>query len=324
VRRVIESLTAIALAAALGCSGTDMPETGDAPELSVSITPDSAGLGDPVRLRIEAILPAGAIATFPGNGDSIGAWKVLHAPAAEEAGRGEMRRWVREITVAAFRLGWCGPDSIRLFVQLADGDSLRLACEAPGLLIGGELAGAAAIDPASARDIRDVVSTRAPRWPWIAFGAVLLLAVAFFLIRWRRSRRRVGDELVAQKHLSPAEEFEAAIAKLLASGMLEDGRYREFYYGVSGAVRLYLERLHGLPLLESSSGEVARLLTPKLGDETERSALHGWLHEGDLVKYARMERLQAEALQYLERSRSLVDLLAGSVVPEGVQEGGEA
>ena len=65
------------------------------------------------------------------------------------------------------------------------------------------------------------------------------------------------------------------------------------------------------------------MLTPKLEDETERSALHVWLREGDLVKYARMERLQAEALQYLERSRQLVDLLAGSTVSEGVQEGVE-
>jgi hypothetical protein len=270
---------------------------------------------------MEAVLPAGAAVTFPGDADSIGAWQILNAPAAKETGSGAMRRWIREVTITAFRLGWCGPDSIRLFARLADGDSLHLACEAPGLLIGGELADSAAIDPANARDIRDVVSTRAPRWPWIAAVVALLLAAAFFVIRRLRARKRAGGEPVAGKRPSPEEEFEAAIARLLASGMLEQGLYREFYYGVSSAVRLYLERVHGLPLLESSSGEVARLLTPKLTGEAECSALQGWLREGDLVKYARMERLQAEALQYLERSRSLVDLLAGSAAPGTVEEG---
>jgi hypothetical protein len=54
--------------------------------------------------------------------------------------------------------------------------------------------------------------------------------------------------------------------------------------------------------------------------------LRDWLAEGDLVKYARMERLQAEARNYLERSRDLVRQLARgtAVSSEAPSTGGAA
>jgi len=318
VRRVVDALLVIGLFIAAGCSCDGPAVEMDRPHLSASLEPDSAGLGDPVRLRIEAVIPAGAVPEFPGEGDSIGAWKILNAGVIDEQGNGPWRRSVREITVTGFRLGWIGPDSLRLSVVTAEGESLRLACEAPGLRIGGELVDSANIDPASVRDIRDVVSTGAPRWPWYAAGAALIIAALLFLNRMLRAKKRRILHETDEVGPSPEEEFETAIARLLSEELLERGLYREFYYGVSSAVRLYLERIHRLPLLESTSVEVLDLLRPRIRIESEREALDEWLREGDLVKYARMERLQAEAVHYLERSRELVKLLARSPAGEKV------
>ena len=91
MRRVVEGLWLFALVAAVGCSGNGTVGGNRRPVLTATVAPDSAGLGDPVRLRLEAILPAGAVVAFPGDSDSIGAWKILRAPASEERGRGPWR-----------------------------------------------------------------------------------------------------------------------------------------------------------------------------------------------------------------------------------------
>ncbi len=274
------------------------------------LDPDSAGLGDPVRLTIEVDLPAGSRPVLPGDGDSLGAWKILRAGPVRRVRGDGWERTTREITVAGYRLGRIGPDTLWVGGTGAKGDSLRLAYAPRRLDVRGQLAAGEAADPSKLKDIRDVVSTGPPRWPWFAAGAAALIAAALLAARRIRSRRRAAAASIEPPGPSAEEEFEAAIARLLADGLLEGGLYREFYYGVSRAVRLYLERTQDLPLLESTSMEVMDLLSPRIEGAGERAALGEWLAEGDLVKYARMERLQAEALSYLERSRGLVRLLA--------------
>jgi hypothetical protein len=303
----------------LGCAGLMLSACGkskipveSASMLHASLEPDSAGLGDPVTLTITAVLPANAKPLLPGDGDSLGAWKVLRRGPLRSTQAGDWVRHEREITVAAYRLGAVGPDTLFARGVRAAGDTLRLAYAPPRLQVKGVLPEGAAIDPSSARDIRDVVSTGPVVWPWIVgAGAIVLAALLFLWRRLRARRKRILEETIPAGP-TPEEEFERAIELLLASGLLEQGFYREFYYRVSGAVRLYLERVHGLPLLESTSSEVDFLLGPRIGGSVERAALRDWLTEGDLVKYARMERLQAEARNYLDRSLNLVRLLASS------------
>jgi hypothetical protein len=326
VRRGTRISILLALVLAGGCRPDSKP-LGDGVGLRAAIAPDSAGLGDRVVLRIEAVLPKGARPQLPGDADSLGGWRKLGAGEVVRSASGANERWTREVTVAAYRLGAVGPESLRVRGVDARGESLRLACPAPRLTIGGSIAAGEPVDPSRARDIRGVVSTGMPLWPWFAGGALLLAACGFLGARLldRRRRRRAAEAPVISGP-TPEEEFERAIALLLASGILEQGLYREFYYEVSGAVRLYLERVHGLPLLESTSTEVMDWIGGRLSSANERAALRDWLAEGDLVKYARMERLQAEARNYLERSRDLVRQLARgtAVSSEASSTGGAA
>jgi hypothetical protein len=306
--RLLIAMAGAGLALA-GC-GKDAAPVRPGNSLRASLSADSAGLGDAVLLKISTVLPATARAVLPGEGDSLGGWKVLRRGPVETKRDGDWARTEREITIAAYRLGPVGPDTLVAWGVGAAGDSVRLAYAPSQLQITGKIKAGQPVDPASARDIRDVVSTGPPRWPWFVGGAVIMIAGLFALVRFLRARRRRSEGEFVPSGPTPEEEFERAIARLLASGMLEQGLYREFYYGVSSAVRLYLERVHGLPLLESTSSEVLTLLGPTIPDGPERDALSDWLGEGDLVKYARMERLQAEARNYLDRSLRLVRLLA--------------
>ncbi len=296
--------------ALLAACGRSTPPVEPRSSLVAVLSPDSAGLGDPVLLRITATLPAGAKAILPGEGDSLGAWKILRRGAIQSRRTGDWIRYERELTVAAYQLGEVGPDTLTARGVLAGGDSLRLRYAPRRLSVKGKLAAGEPVDASGARDIRDVVSTGPPLWPWILLGAALLAGALVFgwrRLRRRRTRSRQRPRFPARQ---PRKSSSEAIERLLASGLLEQGLYREFYYRVSSAVRLYLERVHELPLLESTSSEVLSLLRARIPGDLERDALRDWLAEGDLVKYARMERLQAEARNYLDRSLKLVRLLA--------------
>ncbi|MBD3162409.1 MAG: hypothetical protein GF346_08690, partial [Candidatus Eisenbacteria bacterium] len=307
MRRVAEAVSAIAALLVLAGGCGERSEIPEGASLRAELEADSAGLGDPVRLKMEAVLPEGFVPAFPGDADSIGAWAVLEAGLPREEGSGEWRRWVRETRITGLSLGWIGPESLRVVAAGAGGDTIRLAAAAPSLHVGGEIPQDAPPDPESARDIRDVVRTGPIVWPYWVAGAILLLVGFVWLIRFLRARRREEPAPAARPEppIDPEREFEEAIRRLLAARHLEEGRVREYYYGISEAVRRYLGRVHGMPLRESSSGEVMRRLGPRIPEETDRDALVAWLREGDLVKYARLDRLQEEARAYLERSRNL-------------------
>jgi hypothetical protein len=307
----------------LGCGGKGEEKlfVADHPAAQATLSADSAGLGDPVRLRVEAIVPKGARVAIEMAGDSIQGWRVLHAEPAVQKEEGRFDHWSRDLTVASYRLGAIGPDTLRVRAVTAQGESLRLAYAPRVLHVGGMLKPGDPADPSKARDIRDVLTTGAPIWPRIVAAAVAVLSGIWLFVRRIRRRKGLIPEAELPPRPSPEEEFEAAIASLLAEGLLERGLYREFYYGVSSAVRLYLERKSGLPLLESTSAEVISLLDRGITGEFERVALRDWLSEGDLVKYARMERLQGEANRYLIRSRDLVKTLSKSWEPRSPEPG---
>jgi hypothetical protein len=303
----------VLLLTASGCrkGGTDFRS--DRPTARATLSADSAGLGDPVVLRLEAIVPRGARVSLVSPGDSLAGWRILRAEPPRQDARGGWDHWKQALTIAAYHLGETGPDTLRIVAKGARGDSLMLAYAPSPLRIGGVLKPGEPTDPSKVRDIRDVMSTGMPLWPWVVAAAVFLAAGIWFAIaRIRARRRRIPAEAEPPPGPTPEEEFEAAIEALLAEGLLERGLYREFYYGVSRAVRLYLERKSGLPLLESTSAEVFTLLEPMTRGDFERIALKDWLSEGDLVKYARMDRLQAESNRYLLKSRELVRTFARS------------
>lgn len=325
MRRVAEALRVgglVFLLASCGRGGKEpSPLAADHLALRATLATDSAGLGDPVRLSVEAIVPAGSRVAIETPGDSIGGWRILGARPPTQKRVGGFDRWRRDLRIASYRLGDVGPDTLRVRAVTSRGESLRLAYAPRALRVGGVLQAGERTDVSKARDIRDVLPTGTPVWPWVIAALAAVGAAAWFAVRRLRARRRAAPEAAVPSGPSPEEEFDAAIAELLAKGLLERGMVREFYYGVSGAVRLYLERKSGLPLLESTSAEVASLLGPRIRGEFERVALGEWLSEGDLVKYARMERLQGEANRYLLHSRDLVKRLSIVWEPAAIPPG---
>ena len=131
--------------------------------------------------------------------------------------------------------------------------------------------------------------------------------------------------------LPPEVAFEQGLAALRARELPEKGLVKEYYAELSLLLRRYLEDRFRFPAVEETRTEVMAGIEHVPGiTEQERRELFSWLSEGDLVKFARMERMLAEARDAAERASAWVRataaprFAAGSLPSEGMEPGAAA
>jgi len=278
------------------------------PELSARVTvePDSVTVGDPITLTFEAGGPAGASLLLPEFADSVGPFRVLSAGLAETRAADGRLRVRREVTLGLFRTGDAVLPPLAVLWPRPDGDTAVAMTQPATVRVGSVLEGK--LDLANLKDVKKPVSLGGvPVWVWAAAAALLLAAAALL---WARRRRRsaAGPGAVPEvPPLPPEVAFEQGLAALREQRLPERGFVREHYFELSLLFRRYLEGRFGFAAAEETRPEILAHLAdrPDLTDGEVR-ALSDWLAEGDLVKFAKMERLLQEAERYTETAAAWV------------------
>jgi hypothetical protein len=143
------------------------------------------------------------------------------------------------------------------------------------------------------------------RHPWLAAGvAVVCLALLGLLLR-RLVRLRRETEMPP----IPADQWaRAQLAALVAEDLLTVGRFREFFYRVSGILREYIERRFRLSAPEMTSEEfLVALASDRRFDEEHRAGLLRFTQTCDRVKYALHEPTTDEADTVLRAAGEFVE-----------------
>jgi hypothetical protein len=146
-----------------------------------------------------------------------------------------------------------------------------------------------------------------PRWGWtLALIALALALVAAAILYWRGRRRTEGPpepvpaeppEVVARRELDRLER----------DGLLERGRFEEFYVRGSHVLREYAGRRFELPILDLTTSEaLERLASAGKADDTGR-VMRPLLDAADEVKFARHEPEAADGVHWLGRARDFVE-----------------
>lgn len=154
------------------------------------------------------------------------------------------------------------------------------------------------------RDIASVLAIPAERTPWLIGGGLLALAalIALFLLL----RRRKGTAALPAP-LPPHEEALRALKALLAQDLLARGQYKEYYLGLSGILRRYIEARFGLAAPERTTEEFLDTLrdAPSFAED-HKLLLRDFLKYCDLVKFARHTPGHDEAAQAAQSCRNFV------------------
>lgn len=152
----------------------------------------------------------------------------------------------------------------------------------------------------------------ARRW-WVWILTALLLATALWWL-YRRWKNRPEPEPPAPVEppkpdwmRDPLIELRMALQNVRTAGYFEDGRFKEGYAETGDALRRYIEKVHGIPALESTTSELKRDLKRTALDEHRTRTLLELLESADLVKFAKAVPTREAAESMLETAQKFAD-----------------
>ncbi|MCI1779369.1 MAG: hypothetical protein LKI53_05365 [Bacteroidales bacterium] len=123
--------------------------------------------------------------------------------------------------------------------------------------------------------------------PWVMLVLIILLAiyiVARFIVNRRHNRNFFGKPIV---HDPPHIVALRKLEKLRSQKLWQQGKVKQFYTGITDALREYIEARFEKPAKEKTSTEIVEELSSCQIDPNSFAVLKDLLGTSDLVKFAR-------------------------------------
>jgi hypothetical protein len=172
-----------------------------------------------------------------------------------------------------------------------------------------------AVNPTLAEDdnnLRDIKPQAGlavpPLWPWIA-GALVAVALAA-VAGWWAYRRWQGKPfgLMPVDNRPPWQVAFDELTRIEGLGLLENGRFKEYYTLVTDCLRSYLEAQFDLRVFDRTTSELKPILQKSDQEPEHVRRFLDLFTESDLVKFAKFTPERDAAWQLVGEARSLVDL----------------
>ena len=275
--------------------------------IEAALTPDRAELtvGDPVQLTLEVTHPAGYQVIIPKLDQAWGDLEVRGQSQAATTANDDGTETTRQtIEVTLFSLGEFETPALPLTISDGAGQVLEEVVPSVSLAVIPTLAE----EDNELRDIKPQAGLAVPAvWPWIAAG--LLLAAVVAVAGWWAYRRWRGEPFLPAvvDNRPPWQVAYDELARIEGLGLLEHGRFKEYYTLVTDCLRTYLENQFDLSVFERTTSELRA--TFRQSDITPDHArrLLDLFTESDLVKFAKFTPDLATAQKLTGEARQLVD-----------------
>lgn len=289
------------------------------PSLHVAVDTTTTTVGGRLHLTVAVEHAPDAAVQWPDSLD-LAPFEVLGAAVSPITVTDGRATTTAVLTLAAFELGELEIPSFMVVVTSPAGmtelvtDPFGIAVVSVGLDEGQDI-----------RDIRGPLSI--PRSMLVIGLWVLALALAAGGGWWlaRRARRRTTDEGPAAEG-PPRRAHEIAYEQLdwlETSGLLMQGRIKDYYIEVSDIIRRYLEGRYAIRALEMTSGEVLEQLDDAGVSWDVHDRFTAFLAHCDLVKFAKHRPSPTACALIVPDARALVDATLPPPEPEPEDEGGE-
>ncbi len=141
--------------------------------------------------------------------------------------------------------------------------------------------------------------------PWAVGGLLLAVAAGGGYLFYRRRQAQLA--LAAVDNRLPHEIALDDLNRIGQLGLPEEQRFKEHYTLVSDTVRIYIERVYHVPMLERTTGEIRLALGQTTMSRANKAQLLTFLDESDLVKFSEHTPLESEAYELISKGRSIVE-----------------
>ncbi len=270
----------------------------------VAIDRKEITIADRVTMLLEARAEAGYQVELPRFGDKLHEFGIVDyrnpQPELEEGGVVVTRRTYE---LEPFLSGeYSVPPMTLTFWQ--EGDTMLHQLESDTLTVQVRSILPGDMEELTLRDIAGPVSyPRSYAALYIVAGCIAAAAAAVFVfMRFRRKKREIVRRI-------PAHEIAyMRLERLLASGLIDAKRYREFTSEVSDILRHYIEDRFGLRAPERTTEEF--LVEAGIGlpvEAEQKEILKAFLLHCDLVKFAAVEPSTEDVKRTFETCRDFID-----------------
>ena len=256
--------------------------------VSVAVDQERITVGDPLAYTVTVVSPLGVAVNWPDRRRSVGPFEVQSFEHdGPYAGPGGQYADTLRYTLAVYSVG------VHTIPPMELPYSLQGAAERTSVTDSVAITVVSVIEE-EATDIRDLKDPAdlPGSIPWFVWAGVaaFLLALVVFAIYYYKHRGR-PEELpdiptLAPKRL-PHEVAYAELEQLSRSGWLEQGKIARHYTTLSEILRRYLSARYQILAMEITTTELIGLLGSRDIKEDHRIMITEFLHECDLVKFAR-------------------------------------
>lgn len=287
-------------------------------QLSAGLSRAELNVGDRVELRVSVVAPRGTPIELPNyqslldETDDRFAFRITSRaevpPVVETDGRERRGRvyTLEAVLPGEYQLPGAKARVVAPSVSVGEAEEsewttgpLALAVREPG---GGD---AKQAELTSIPKLQPVDLPNPRRyWYWAAAAAALvLLSLAVAMLR-RRRRQQAEAAIHVPAHVWARREIDS----LLARDDMAHGRFREFYYSISGIVRGYIERRFHLAAPEMTTEEfLAASSRDRRFSEADRNQLIEFMNACDIVKYACGEPTTQDARAAVETAERYIE-----------------
>lgn len=309
---------ALAVCAALGAAPAaraDAAAGSDGPPVRVfaTVEPDTATIGDRLRLRVRVEHHQGVEVAAPDIGAAIAPLEILEGASLPPVERDGLVIEERVLVVAAFETGIHAVPSLTFRYVGAAGDTGSVRTDSTFVTVVSVLP--MDEEELAPRDIKPPVELPRRIWPFVLAAAVAaaLLLGHRYLRAWWRGRRRPAEKEVEEPAVPPRAAHLVALERLEAlrrDDPIGRGEIEGFYVRVTDIVRRYIRDRFAVDAIDMTTAELRPAMLSARIEPGEVDRTVEYLAHADLAKFAKLHPDAAraevdlgEALDFVERTR---------------------
>lgn len=261
-------------------------------------------IGDPVVLNVSVTLPETYRLAAPQKPAELGPWTVKDVRAAKD----EKDRFLTHIiyTLAAFTTGQTPVPPVTL--TYTDDKNKTYTLHSDTVPVTVESVMARAGDANDIRDIKPPLGVREPLWKYLLWAGIILAAAIIGYILYRGYRKKhVPPAAPAQPLIPPYDLAMTRLEELRTSGMIAEGKIKEYYITLSDIVRDYLGAVYAIETRESTTAEIYARLRGKESDMKRLQSIRDLFDECDLVKFAKYRPDEQACAASWEAAKNIVN-----------------